>query len=165
MTRFERTLTDLADDLPMSVVIPVHPRIKKDLEQLRPMRVLITGSRDWDDYTQIERVLARFEPGTTIVHGGNGRWDRVRRIHVGADRLAGIAGQKLGFQVEVFPAAWSTYGKRAGMIRNQKMVDAGADLVLAFPLESSVGTFDCMRRAERAGITVVRGDQIVFPGD
>lgn len=121
------------------------------------MRLLITGSREWDDYSQIERVLAAFghDGDTTVVHGAAR----------GADRLADRAARALGFQVEAHPAPWSTYGKRAGSIRNQKMVDAGADLVIAFPTNASVGTYDCMRRAERAGILVVRGDQLVFPGD
>lgn len=52
------------------------------------------------------------------------------------------------------PAKWKELGKRAGFIRNQVMVDRGADVCLAFPFPDSVGTFDCIRRAEAAGIPV-----------
>lgn len=51
------------------------------------------------------------------------------------------------------------YGKPnfscAGLVRNQLMVDLGADICLAFPLPGSRGTWDCMGRAEAAGIKVI----------
>jgi hypothetical protein len=34
------------------------------------------------------------------------------------------------------------------------MVDLGADLCLAFPMPRSRGTWDCVRRAKKAGIVV-----------
>lgn len=43
-------------------------------------------------------------------------------------------------------------GKAGGPLRNQKMVDFGADLCLAFPLPESRGTYDCARRARAANI-------------
>jgi hypothetical protein len=52
---------------------------------------------------------------------------------------------------EPYPADWS-FGKSGGPVRNQKMVDAGADVCLAFPLPDSTGTVDCMERARIAGI-------------
>lgn len=58
----------------------------------------------------------------------------------GADTIAESVAEELGWQVEVFPAEWSKYGKQAGGMRNQQMVDHGADICLAFPLGTSVGT-------------------------
>lgn len=56
-------------------------------------------------------------------------------------------------QLEEYPADWKTYGKGAGPIRNQQMLDEGKpDLVVAFPGES--GTADMVRRAKKAGIPV-----------
>jgi hypothetical protein len=55
---------------------------------------------------------------------------------------------------EQHPADWNTHGKAAGPIRNQAMVDLGADLCLAFPRADSKGTWDCVRRAADAGIPV-----------
>lgn len=59
---------------------------------------------------------------------------------------------------EAHPADWGRYGKGAGPIRNREMVDAGADLVLAFPLPGpksrSRGTWDCVGAAEAHGIPV-----------
>lgn len=56
--------------------------------------------------------------------------------------------------VHPFPADWNKLGKGAGPIRNQAMVDAGADLCLAFhrDLPNSKGTRDCVIRAIKAGI-------------
>ena len=111
------------------------------------MRVLITGSRVWVDEAT---MLARFREidGTmeevTIVHGNA----------AGADRMAGELAAVLMFKVEVFPAEWAKYGRRAGPDRNQRMVNAGADLCLAFPMPGSKGTWDCVRRASDAGIPV-----------
>jgi hypothetical protein len=59
--------------------------------------------------------------------------------------------------VETFEADWATHGKAAGPIRNRKMLDAGADLVLAFPVgnsKTSPGTWDCIEAAAERGIPV-----------
>jgi hypothetical protein len=46
----------------------------------------------------------------------------------------------------------TSYCPGAGTDRNQKMLEAGADLVIAFP--DGRGTADMVRRAHRAGIPV-----------
>lgn len=53
-----------------------------------------------------------------------------------------------------FPADWEKYGKRAGPLRNEAMIAAGADLVLAFPLPGGKGTQHTIRLAREAGIPV-----------
>lgn len=58
----------------------------------------------------------------------------------------------MGFPVERYPADWERYGKRAGPIRNRKMLDQGPDLVVAFGGDK--GTADCVREARRRGIAV-----------
>ncbi len=113
------------------------------------MRIIVTGSRNWTNRDLIRRAL-RVEmlfdkpENVTVVHG-DAR---------GADRIAGEVAKELGMNVEEYPADWKQYGKKAGPIRNQKMVDLGADVCLAFPMSDSRGTWDCMTRAERAGIPV-----------
>jgi hypothetical protein len=51
-----------------------------------------------------------------------------------------------------FEADWKTHGRAAGPIRNQAMVDAGADYFLAFNYNVSRGTADCVDRCRKAGI-------------
>lgn len=48
---------------------------------------------------------------------------------------------------ERHPADWRRHHKVGGRIRNQEMVDAGADACFAFPTPRSRGTLDCMARA------------------
>lgn len=52
-----------------------------------------------------------------------------------------------------FPANWKEHGKRAGIIRNQQMLDEGKpDLVIAFP--GGRGTRCMIRLAKEAGVPV-----------
>lgn len=113
-------------------------------------RILITGSRHWSNKPVVAQAIrqawldAGKPHGVTVVHGGA----------TGADYIAGVYAKRLGFTVEVHEADWSK-GKRGGPERNQKMVDLGADICLAFPLPDSTGTLDCMNKAAQAGIPVV----------
>ena len=117
------------------------------------MRILITGSRNWTDREAIRNAIAeQSEPAwdVTVVHGSAR----------GADEHANWVALELGLNPEAHPAQWAQHGKKAGPLRNQQMVDAGADICLAFPLGKSVGTWDCVRRAKAAGIPVkVYGQQ------
>lgn len=117
-------------------------------------RILVTGSRDWVARTTIwnalNQELLQFPDGIVIVHGGARGADDI------ADRWAwGMLQYQCRVQIEKYPADWELYGKRAGSIRNQQMVDLGADVCHAFPLEGSIGTRHCMARAMAAGIPVV----------
>lgn len=113
------------------------------------MRILVSGSRTWDDYDTIEREINRAlgdELTATIVHGGA----------AGADTLAAHAAHAIGLGIEVHPADWKQYGRGAGYRRNQEMVKAGADICLAFIRSNSRGASHCAAMAERAGIPVRR---------
>lgn len=117
------------------------------------MRILVTGSREWDDWGALSRVfteIARqtFQLDVTLVHGGAR----------GADTMAAKAARMLGWQVEEHPADWDKHGKGAGHIRNQEMVDAGAEFAVAFLKIGAAnrGTKDCIGRAAAAGIPVRR---------
>lgn len=112
-------------------------------------RVIVCGSRTWDDEFWLASRLAQLPAGSVIVQGGAR----------GADRIAQKAARRLGFKVERFPADWETHGKAAGPIRNQQMLDAGADLVLAFWDGDSRGTQDMVTRAKLALVPV----EIIYP--
>lgn len=76
----------------------------------------------------------------------------------GADSLARDFGKELKFDVESYPAEWSKYGKAAGPVRNQQMLQEGkADNVIAFHhnIKMSRGTHDMVSRATEAGLFVV----------
>lgn len=116
------------------------------------MRVLICGSRTWDKPIPIDVIVG----GLVAVYGR----ENVTVIHgaaPGADSMAASAGARHGVEVLDFPAEWDEFGKRAGPIRNQQMLDEGQpEVVFAFAddLEASRGTRDMVRRARRAGLPV-----------
>lgn len=129
------------------------------MPDLRPYRVLITGGRHWDAVDLARRVVASLATrhaavGLIIVHGNAS----------GVDTAFADACRELGVPDERHPADWAGLGNRAGPIRNQEMVDAGADVCLAFhqDLAGSKGTKGCVRLAMKAGIPtwVVAGDGI-----
>lgn len=125
-------------------------------------RILLTGSRHWEDPRAVTRALRDL----ITEQAGKGR-RRFVIVHgacpSGADRFAAefadraapyFASTGLTVTEEAHPADWASHGRGAGPLRNQAMVDAGADVCLAFPLPSSRGTVDCMDRARAAGIEV-----------
>lgn len=114
-------------------------------------RVLITGSRNWTDVTTILKALEELPEGSVICHGAA----------AGADTIAAEVAEELGIPSFAYPAKWREQGRAAGPIRNQYMLDDfKPDLVLAFPMPGSVGTVDMMKRAEKAGIPVVRPAEV-----
>lgn len=111
------------------------------------MRVLVCGGRKPlpNDYALILFELGRLGlmSEDTVIQGGAR----------GIDTLAKTAARETGCQTATFPAEWDVYGKAAGSVRNQKMLDEGKpDLVMAFPAQGSVGTYDMIRRAKKAGV-------------
>jgi len=106
------------------------------------MRVIVSGSRDWAGIYGESRVQAVLNTlltlastlGTrlTIVHGG---------CPSGADAVADRWCLRREDQVdmEVFEPDWRSLGKRAGPVRNQAMVERGADMCLVFMKDGSRG--------------------------
>lgn len=112
------------------------------------MRILVCGGRNFSNKERLEYILSHtiwWEIITCLIHGGA----------KGADSLAGEWAERIGIKVEVYPADWDKFGKAAGGIRNQQMLDEGdPDLVIAFPGGS--GTADMIRRSRKAGIEVLQ---------
>lgn len=110
------------------------------------MKILITGSRYWDDTETIVNVFKQLPSNTVIVHGGA----------KGADGRCGYVAYQLGFKVKIYQALWHIYGDRAGIIRNQLMLDDNPDIscALAFHdnLNGSKGTKDMVARLTVHGI-------------
>jgi hypothetical protein len=107
------------------------------------VKVLVCGSRDWQDPDMIEDRLAAL-PACTILHGAAR----------GADTIAATVGDIYGHTVQAFPADWDTHGRRAGIIRNLAMLDECPDLVIAFQAHKSRGTQHTIDEARRRGIPV-----------
>lgn len=104
------------------------------------------GSRDYPTPKQVIDFVNSLPLDTIIVSGGAR----------GVDRIAVEAADRRGMSVQVFHAEWDKYGKSAGMIRNQYIVDY-ADSITAFWDGISKGTANTIERAKRARkpVTVV----------
>lgn len=114
------------------------------------MRILVTGSRTWQDVDTIRNVLGgylRDYPGSVVVSGA---------CPNGADAIAEFIAEEHGAEVERHPAEWDLYGKRAGFVRNGQMVNLGADLCLAFIKNNSKGATMTADMAEQEGIQTKR---------
>jgi len=105
----------------------------------------VTGSRNGLSHNQALRameLIASLPAGSVVVHG-DAR---------GADSQLADMARGAGLVVEDHPAEWDRLGRRAGPVRNVKMVDLGADTVWAFPDADSRGTWHCVALARMAGI-------------
>lgn len=113
------------------------------------MRILVTGSRDWDDwrtltYALFDAATADYHATIIVVSGA---------CPSGADAMAEWVAENLLHYLEVLrvkverhPADWSR-GRSAGPERNRHMVSLGADVCLAFI--SDCTSPRCHDRADR----------------
>lgn len=111
------------------------------------MRVLICGSRDWDNPEPIKKLIDRLPKGTVVIEGEQR----------GADKMAARLAKEAGFQVDPYPADWTRYHKAAGPIRNKQMLIEGKpDIVYAFYKHKSVskGTANMVAQARSAEVMV-----------
>lgn len=109
------------------------------------MKVLVCGGRDYGDAFAVGAAIAPLEP-SIVIQGG---------CPSGADALAKEWALRHKVHVWTFLADWKTHGRKAGPIRNQWMLDdSKPDVVVAFP--GGRGTADMVRRAEKAGVRVMR---------
>ena len=119
-------------------------------------RVLVTGSRTWEDYELVSRVLAGIAR-TELTHRPREQFTLVSgACPKGADAMAEDLAEKLGYHIERHPADWNTHGKRAGFVRNAEMVALGADVCIAFIKDGSKGATMTADLAEKAGIPTAR---------
>lgn len=94
------------------------------------MRVLICGSRTWVDRVIVNAVLDGLHAEVT---SWNGTLFIIEGGAKGADRIAQDWAKGTGVDLWTCPAEWDTYGKRAGYLRNTRMlVEGKPDLIVAF---------------------------------
>lgn len=113
------------------------------------MKILITGSRDWDGGGILPYSLgiltAWYYPDILFIHGAAR----------GVDAMVAALCADYNIPVHAYPAPWSTHGKAAGPIRNRLMLSAEhPDLVIGFTdnWAKSKGTKDMIRIAREAKV-------------
>lgn len=120
-------------------------------------KLLICGDRNWTDKAYIKRALENIQ-GVK----GYGLLTTGKKVDIliinggcrGADVLAMECAIEMGIPVQTVQAEWEKHGKRAGPIRNIKMLDLEPNVVWAFHdhLEKSKGTAHTLAEAKRRGI-------------
>lgn len=118
----------------------------KSLIMARVMRIIVCGGRNYNNYERVCEVLNgidREKSIKTVISGGAS----------GADALAKKWANAHNKEFQEFPANWSIHGKSAGPKRNQEMLDAKPQLVVAFP--GGRGTADMVGKALSAGVEIV----------
>lgn len=130
-------------------------------------RILVTGSRTWDDEEMVRIALRTENENFNTEH-----WPVVL-VHGGArglDTIAARVATDFGWRVEKHPAQWNThdtncpdwhfenegYCKMAGHRRNAEMVASRADVCIAFIRNGSPGATGCAKLAAAAGIPTKR---------
>lgn len=115
-------------------------------------RLLVCGGRNFSDKALLVATLDDvliWLGGIDVLIEGEAR---------GADRMARNWAVQLDIPVLKFPANWDKFGKAAGPIRNQLMLDEGKPThAVAFydrPRDESRGTADMVRRLKKAGVPV-----------
>lgn len=111
------------------------------------MKVIIAGSRTFNNLELVEEIMKEF-PGVTEVVCGCAR---------GADECGRQWADRHRITVTPFPADWENHGRAAGIIRNMEM-GAYADFLVAFWDGKSKGTkhmIDYMKKIGKHGKVVM----------
>ena len=101
---------------------------------MQETKIIIAGTRTFTNYklmsSTLRTIFKRYKNIKII--SGHAR---------GADKLGEVYAWKHQIPLQIFPADWNKYGRRAGSIRNEKMAQVGSVLV-AFWDGTSRGTLD-----------------------
>ena len=110
------------------------------------MNILITGSRDWNNFQLIYNELKKVPKYFKIIQG----------CCRGADLMAWEAATLLKLETIDCPADWAKYGKYAGLVRNSEMLKHNPVWCLGFhpDLHKSRGTMDMLKKTRKAGIPI-----------
>jgi len=105
--------------------------------------ILVSGTRD--PLIQRHKDLIREEISKKVTKDNT--YLLVHGNCSGVDKYAEEVALSLGCQVRRYNADWKRYGRSAGPIRNQYMIDDSLPhIAIAFPSLNSIGTIDCIKR-------------------
>ena len=105
-------------------------------------RFLFSGSRDYNKLPLVASAFAEMPKDCVVVVGD------ARGVDAEIARLAKIAGLTL----EVYPALWDLYGLKAGVMRNNQMLESGVDYVYIFMQNDSPGATHMLHQCIKYGL-------------
>lgn len=126
---------------------------------MKELRVIIAGSRNFDDFSKLMNSCI------DILHEISDQNDDLDKIRVvsgtarGADQLGEQYAKIAGYEVSRFVPDWDGLGKRAGYVRNAEMAkyamaDGNYGVLIAFWDGKSKGTKHMIDLAEKNGLEV-----------
>lgn len=117
-------------------------------------KILVSGSRYYKNKNKIEFIIKSLKgqlPNFNLIII-NGDCD-------GADKLSTLVANELKLKTILYPVFsndWKELGKKAGSLRNQKMINNNPDIKIGLifheNLENSKGTKDMIKRLEKENI-------------
>ena len=108
------------------------------------MKLAIVGSRDFADVDKFKEMMefaTSLWGNPEVVISGGAR---------GADTLGEQWAKSLNIPTIIYNPDWSTYGKRAGILRNIDIINNSTH-VIAFPSKRGKGTQHSIKLAEKQG--------------
>lgn len=116
---------------------------------------VVCGSRDWPaPWFVTAKMIELIPDGALVITGGARRRRDLPPDRCSVDEHANKEAIRLGHRVLVIPADWDAEPRRAGFIRNIKMLETGPVAVLAFQYNRSQGTAHTIRETYKRGITL-----------
>lgn len=103
------------------------------------MNIGIVGSRNFKNLDKVTAMVRDLLNDDDVVISGGAR---------GVDSTAEKAARERGLEVIIYRPDWKKHGKRAGFLRNKKIVDK-SDTIVAFWDGESKGTVLTMDLAEK----------------
>src|SRR5271165_7208926 len=108
-------------------------------------RIVISGTRTWDDEQPIRKVIYSLPEYSTLIVGDA----------TGADEIAEkVAHERGDILVKRYKADWKQHGNRAGRIRNAELYDQQPEKLYAFQIDKSRGTAHSILLAQARGIPI-----------
>jgi hypothetical protein len=105
------------------------------------MNVAVVGSREFNDYERMKAVLYPHRDKITMIISGGA---------IGADTLAQRYAKEKGIPILIHYPNYKKFGKGAPTRRNFDIAE-DAEIMIAFPLGSSVGTWHAIKVMKKLG--------------
>jgi YspA, cpYpsA-related SLOG family len=106
--------------------------------------VLVSGTREGCD----EKILIDMISEIIKTHGSK-NYTLICGGAKGVDMQAANYCLSLGWKVKYFIPKWTELGRKAGVLRNQDMINQTPDFGFFIPSTESKGTYDCLERFKK----------------
>lgn len=122
------------------------------------MKIIIAGSRHITDVTQVWMAISQFHHDLVMSTFSEGITEVVCGCAKGVDTLGEQWAEQFSVPIKRFPADWTQYGRRAGVLRNVQMAKY-ADALLCIWDGKSKGSEHMLKAA--AQFDIIRREVIM----